>query len=425
MKSAAAGKGKYGFGNSTACCFDGRHGALQIGSIEDDQHAARVDNSLANRVKLATLRVHSRSATDRKHAAPLHDRLWKEERMFRLILSGPVLSSVLTLIVSILVVVSAPITTPAQCPGVCGDLTGDSAGTSVDLLALFDWVHQSIPPPGAPECGDVDSYEGLTLRDPIMWMRCFPKASSFAAGCEDLSFDCNNLPFGPYTPSVSDAYKIVYNDIFPAGDSVVTLKLHLRANEPLFGFTAPLGVRVNGEIPEFTNLVADLTNLWTFQAGRYDVPGAPEGHVLLGYSVLTGLVNPGFRPLARIDLHLSAAAFDRTIELEWLNIAPDSTHMAVDVSFEGWELNLSPCHVTVPGDVNNDHRVTSTDVIWMINHLFKGGPEPVLCSATGDANCSGDLTSADIIRLVGYIFLFREAPCDICALISDGVWSCP
>lgn len=83
------------------------------------------------------------------------------------------------------------------------------------------------------------------------------------------------------------------------------------------------------------------------------------------------------------------------------------------------------CPVLSPGDVDLSGQITSGDLIYLVNYVFKGNPNvPMPCEAAGDANCSGDVTSADIIALVNYVFKGGAAPCDICSLIAIGVWVC-
>jgi len=80
--------------------------------------------------------------------------------------------------------------------------------------------------------------------------------------------------------------------------------------------------------------------------------------------------------------------------------------------------------IAVDGDVDESGAVTSADIIYHVNFVFKGGPEPLPCVAHGDVNCDGNVTSADIICLVNFVFKGGPAPCDVCALIP-GIWACP
>lgn len=81
------------------------------------------------------------------------------------------------------------------------------------------------------------------------------------------------------------------------------------------------------------------------------------------------------------------------------------------------------CGVEVAGDANDDGIVSSSDIIYMVNHVFKSGPEPLPCPATGDATADGVLTSADVIWLVNYTFKSGIPPLDVCALVPD-TWPC-
>ena len=90
------------------------------------------------------------------------------------------------------------------------------------------------------------------------------------------------------------------------------------------------------------------------------------------------------------------------------------------------------CPLEVMGDVNGSRAVTSADILYLVNHVFKGGAAPVPCSANGDCDCSGTITSADIIRLLRFIFGaaargFKggDPPCNSCPLILKGIWNCP
>ena len=68
---------------------------------------------------------------------------------------------------------------------------------------------------------------------------------------------------------------------------------------------------------------------------------------------------------------------------------------------------------TSRGDPNDDGIVTSADIIYMVNHVFKGGPGPIPDESAGDVNCDGIVTSSDIIFMVNYIF--KSGPPAACA----------
>ncbi len=67
--------------------------------------------------------------------------------------------------------------------------------------------------------------------------------------------------------------------------------------------------------------------------------------------------------------------------------------------------------VTLRGDLNKDKSRNLTDIIFLVNYVFKGGtaPNPV---ALGNVNCStGAPNLTDIIYMVNYVFKGGTAPC--------------
>ncbi len=57
----------------------------------------------------------------------------------------------------------------------------------------------------------------------------------------------------------------------------------------------------------------------------------------------------------------------------------------------------------VRGDANGDGRISASDVIYLINYLFREGnpPSPL---AAGDANSDGQINSSDVVYLLSYLF---------------------
>jgi hypothetical protein len=62
------------------------------------------------------------------------------------------------------------------------------------------------------------------------------------------------------------------------------------------------------------------------------------------------------------------------------------------------------------GDANMDKKTTVSDVIFLINYLFKGGPPPDPVYL-GDVNCDGKVTVSDVVYLINYLFKGGPAPC--------------
>jgi hypothetical protein len=64
------------------------------------------------------------------------------------------------------------------------------------------------------------------------------------------------------------------------------------------------------------------------------------------------------------------------------------------------------------GDANGDSVITVTDVVYLINFLFIGGPLPIPCLEAGDVNCDGMVNSADVVYLINYLFIDGPPPCE-------------
>jgi len=61
------------------------------------------------------------------------------------------------------------------------------------------------------------------------------------------------------------------------------------------------------------------------------------------------------------------------------------------------------------GDPNADGSISSADVVFLIDYLFKNGPKPCPVEA-GDANCDGAISSADVVFLIDYLFKGGPSP---------------
>ena len=63
----------------------------------------------------------------------------------------------------------------------------------------------------------------------------------------------------------------------------------------------------------------------------------------------------------------------------------------------------------VPGDANGDGTLDISDIIFIIQYIFGGGPAPAP-AIRADADCSGAIDISDAVYLVYYIFNGGSAP---------------
>jgi hypothetical protein len=61
------------------------------------------------------------------------------------------------------------------------------------------------------------------------------------------------------------------------------------------------------------------------------------------------------------------------------------------------------------GDVNLDGQVSVSDIVYLINYLFKGGPAPQIF-IVADVNGDGKVSVSDVIYLINYLFKGGSAP---------------
>lgn len=64
------------------------------------------------------------------------------------------------------------------------------------------------------------------------------------------------------------------------------------------------------------------------------------------------------------------------------------------------------------GDADGSEEIDIDDVVYLINYIFAGGPEPAPYEA-GDADCSSGVDIDDAVYLISYIFSSGNEPCDI------------
>ncbi|MCB2229652.1 hypothetical protein KQH82_02980 [bacterium] len=71
------------------------------------------------------------------------------------------------------------------------------------------------------------------------------------------------------------------------------------------------------------------------------------------------------------------------------------------------------CCVGSTGDVNDDGSIDLSDLLWLVNYSFLGGPAPS-CLATANVNGSLDceVNLSDLLWLVNYSFLGGPAPAE-------------
>jgi hypothetical protein len=71
------------------------------------------------------------------------------------------------------------------------------------------------------------------------------------------------------------------------------------------------------------------------------------------------------------------------------------------------------------GDANLSGLITASDIIYLVNYIFKSGPPPFPVAELSDVDCNGTLEAADIIALVNFVFKGGAPPCGRCLATTE------
>jgi hypothetical protein len=129
-----------------------------------------------------------------------------------------------------------------------------------------------------------------------------------------------------------------------------------------------------GFSPVYTDTLPFMPSGWSYSI---NYPVLPDSGVIIRTSNLSPLGTKG---------SLSLAAYTD----------PGRTNFVAERTFEVFVTMRS-------GDANGDCKVTVSDVVYIINYLFKGGPAPKPLKVA-DTNCDGKVTVSDVVYLINYLF---------------------
>jgi hypothetical protein len=81
------------------------------------------------------------------------------------------------------------------------------------------------------------------------------------------------------------------------------------------------------------------------------------------------------------------------------------------------------CSKLLAGDFNMDNSMNISDLVGVIQYMFKSGPPHPVCGAVVDVNGDGRITTTDLLMMVNYLFKGAPPFDDVCTLIPDP-WLC-
>ena len=62
------------------------------------------------------------------------------------------------------------------------------------------------------------------------------------------------------------------------------------------------------------------------------------------------------------------------------------------------------------GDVTGDDQINASDVVYLLNYLYKNGPAPSPLFL-GDVNCDDEVDGSDVVYSLNYLYLGGPEPC--------------
>jgi hypothetical protein len=296
-----------------------------------------------------------------------------------------------------------------SCDYKVGDITFDNNVSVSDVVSLQKLYRFDGPPGSYPVfyyCGraDLNCDRRLDMRDLSYLVRYLFRGGSHPCTCSTINpplYDDPGLPDSVWVQNRTMVLGIpspicfgVVNDETLSG---VALSFNIDGNATLVwdsesGLMLTERGHSNFSIWD-TRLPPDSVN---FNFYGYEV-GSP---LSIGNEAVCC---PIFTPQSA-----GSATFSLT---SWLNTSPsmlvtrDNSAAILPVLYGG-NITVLPY---LTGDPNHNGVIDVSDVVYLINYLFKGGPEPDPLES-GDANCDGQVTVSDVVYLINYLFKGGPAP---------------
>ncbi|MGB2696997.1 MAG: C1 family peptidase [Candidatus Zixiibacteriota bacterium] len=85
----------------------------------------------------------------------------------------------------------------------------------------------------------------------------------------------------------------------------------------------------------------------------------------------------------------------------------------VGLHLGGWSIDdfaIVGVQKYLAGDADGNGEVQIQDAVYLVNYIFKSGPEPAPVES-GDSNCDGECEVSDVVYLINYLFRSGPEPC--------------
>ncbi|MDH4223370.1 MAG: hypothetical protein OEV55_07525 [candidate division Zixibacteria bacterium] len=300
----------------------------------------------------------------------------------------------------------------------CGDVNGIEVPpygkiTLADAVYLWNFLFRGGPAPVPDTCvGDVNGIGGVSVQD---WM-VIPKY--LYKDCDPPADTCCNSGMMKEQPGTD-----ILNSMMTADTNIMMVE-NTTARPGKQGHEINVSGSWNSELGAygvvmlFDTSKIDIVEVST--EGTKGENGLVISNYLGNYSPLKvavhmdSLMPPDSGVLFKVIVNVKETAPLGETDLILINQAGEPPLMNV-YSLSNGMVDILPELVNgtltigaICGDFNGDGEVTASDIIYVINFLFKGGflplcaPAPYL--ACGDVNSDGDVTVSDVVYLINHLF---------------------
>jgi TolB protein len=160
-----------------------------------------------------------------------------------------------------------------------------------------------------------------------------------------------------------------------------------------------LGDEINGFYIAGHPFIAPEENYLLFDACP-NCPTSEQSYLYISFKRL----DDGWYPAIKLNNLVNATDFQLCA-----SVTPDGKYLFFDRGQDLYWVDAEA--LCVSGDADNSGSIDISDVIYLINYIFKSGPVPVSL-ILGDCNNDEEVTICDVVYLINY--LFKGGPPPIC-----------
>jgi len=209
-------------------------------------------------------------------------------------------------------------------------------------------------------------------------------------------------PKEPDTVSFITRYNEVYFPL-PSGPGLAFVHIFFENDDSVAGISAPF-IFSGPVVYDSTTFRDSRVNYMLYKNVNETLIGSNKV-LLSAIPVTEHIIGPGRGYLATLCFRVIGDTGHVVVDTAFF---PPSNHLTFVTSEpEGYTpvfiKGVLPVVAYKPGDANHDMNVNVNDVIFLINYLFKNGPDPYPFVSV-DVNASCDINVVDVIYLINYLF---------------------